>query len=486
MKDGYKVSHIFQYPSGTRFVYSNLTPRKSRRESAFDLGGVIFFGLQFFIVEYLQRRFNEDFFLRPRSEVVAEYKRRIDGYLGPDAINYDHIGALHDLGYLPLKIKAVPEGTFVPYGVPALTIINTKPEFFWLTNMLETLMSSVLWKASTSATTALLYRKVFNEYAIKTGSPLEFVPWQGHDFSFRGMCGVEDAAISGAGHLLSFTGTDTIPAIDFLEEFYGANCETELIGGSVAATEHSVMCMGLPDCEEATFKRLLTEVNPGGILSIVSDTWDLWRVLTEYVPALKDIIIARDGKLVIRPDSGDPIKITCGDPDAPVGSPQNDGVIQLLWDCFGGTITSTGYKLLDPHIGMIYGDGINPERQLAILSGLERNGFASGNVVLGLGSYTYQYVTRDTDGWAMKATWGETESRGPIDIFKDPVTDDGTKKSAAGLLAVIKGADGVLRLKQHCTSVEEQTGELQTVYRDGLTFALQSLSEIRTRVETQL
>ena len=214
MKDGYKVGHKFQYPPGTTGVYSNLTPRNSRRGDGNN--EIVFFGLQFFVMEYLLGRFQRDFFDRPRDEVVAAYKRRIDGYLGLDTVDVSHIGALHDLGYLPLRIKALPEGTLVPYGVPVLTIVNTHPAFFWLTNMLETLMSSVLWKASTSATTAFRYRQVFDRYAALTGSPPEFVPWQGHDFSFRGMCGVEDAAISGAAHLLSFTGTDTIPAIDLL------------------------------------------------------------------------------------------------------------------------------------------------------------------------------------------------------------------------------------------------------------------------------
>lgn len=483
LKDGYKVGHKFQYPEGTETVYSNLTPRNSRREQ--DSDGIIFFGLQYFIEEYLVRQFNENFFDQPRDEVVAAYKRRIDNYLGPDAIDCSHIGELHDLGYLPLRIKALPEGSFVPYNVPALTIVNTDPRFFWLTNMLETLMSSVLWKASTSATTAMLYRRAFDKAAEMTGSPADFVPWQGHDFSFRGMCGVEDAAVSGAAHLLFFTGTDTIPAIDFLEQYYGANSDTELVGGSVAATEHSVMCMGEPQGERSLFKRLITETYPGGIVSVVSDTWDLWKVLTEYLPSLKGEILNRDGKLVIRPDSGDPVKIICGNPDAPFGSPENKGAIQLLWDAFGGTVTSTGHRLLDPHVGLIYGDGINPARQIAILAGLAAKGFASGNVVLGLGSYTYQYVTRDTDGWAMKATAGVVNGR-PVEIFKDPITDDGRKRSARGLLRVDRNFADQVMLLQSVTASEEAGGLLETVFLDSIPQKFQTLSEIRARAEQAL
>ncbi|RYY66357.1 MAG: nicotinate phosphoribosyltransferase, partial [Chitinophagaceae bacterium] len=240
LKDGYKVGHKFQYPQGTTLVYSNLTPRKARNP---EMETVVFFGLQYFIKEYLQNQFKDQFFGLPKNEVLNAYARRINNYLGKDAVTFDHIADLHDLGYLPLEIKAIPEGTPVPMKVPVLTIRNTEPAFFWLTNMLETIMSDILWKPCTSASTAFEYLKTFTKYARETvGADDSFIPWQGHDFSFRGMSGVEDAVMSGAAHLLSFAGTDTIPAIDFLEEYYQADCEKELIGGSVAATEHSVMC----------------------------------------------------------------------------------------------------------------------------------------------------------------------------------------------------------------------------------------------------
>lgn len=481
LKDGYKVGHKFQYPEGTTLVYSNLTPRKSRNE---DIGEVVFFGLQYFIKEYLQYQFNEDFFSRPKEEVLHQYQRRIDNYLGKDSITYQHIADLHDLGYLPLEIKALPEGTLVPMRVPVFTIRNTHPDFFWLTNMLETLLSAILWKPCTSATTAYQYLKTFHLYARETvGADTSFIPWQGHDFSFRGMSGIEDAVMSGAGHLLSFSGTDTIPAIDMLEQYYGADCTQELIGGSVAATEHSVMCMGTQQDEVGTFRRLINEVYPAGIVSIVSDTWDFWQVITEFLPLLKAEIISRNGKVVIRPDSGDPVKIIVGDPDAPVGSPAFKGAIECMWETFGGSITEKGFKLLDPHIGLIYGDSITLERQEAILSGLKNKGFASYNVVLGIGSYTYEYVTRDTFGFAMKATYGEVNGKGRA-IFKDPKTDDGTKKSAKGLMQVYRDQQtGKLSLKDECTWEEEAGGELKTVFKDGELLVEWSLQEIRERVK---
>ena len=481
--DFYKADHRRQYPEGTELVYSNFTPRKSRLEGNENL---VFFGLQYFIKEYLVKQWNEGFFNVPKEKIVADYKRRMDNALGKDSIPVEHIAELHDLGYLPLVVKGLPEGTIVSPKIPVVTVYNTQPKFFWLTNYLESLMSAILWKPSTSATTAFQYRKTFDAYARHTVGDMniDFVYWQGHDFSFRGMSGIEDACISAAGHLLSFYGTDSVPAIDFHELYYNADSDKELVGGSVPATEHSVMCMGTKDNEIGTFERLITELYPKGIVSIVSDTWDFWKVITEFLPELKSKILARDGKVVIRPDSGDPVKIIVGDKDATPGSPEYKGAIECMWEIFGGTMTDKGYKLLDSHIGLIYGDSITLQRQKAILEGLKEKGFASFNVVLGIGSYTYEYVTRDTYGFAMKATYGEVHGEGR-NIFKDPKTDDGTKKSAKGLLAVHL-TDGKLKLKDECSWEEEKQGLLQTVFENGKVVNEQSLAQIRERMVKEL
>lgn len=481
--DFYKADHRRQYPEGTELVYSNFTPRKSRLEGNENL---VFFGLQYFIKEYLVKQWNEGFFNMPKEKIMADYKRRMDNALGKDSIPVEHIAELHDLGYLPLVVKGLPEGTIVSPKIPVVTVYNTQPKFFWLTNYLESLMSAILWKPSTSATTAFQYRKTFDAYARNTvgDNNIDFVYWQGHDFSFRGMSGIEDACISAAGHLLSFYGTDSVPAIDFHEMYYKADSDKELVGGSVPATEHSVMCMGTKDDEIGTFERLIVELYPKGIVSIVSDTWDFWKVITEFLPELKSKILARDGKVVIRPDSGDPVKIIVGDKDATPGSPEYKGAIECMWEIFGGTMTDKGYKLLDSHIGLIYGDSITLQRQKAILEGLKEKGFASFNVVLGIGSYTYEYVTRDTYGFAMKATYGEVNGEGR-NIFKDPKTDDGTKKSAKGLLAVHQ-ADGKLTLKDECSWEEEKQGILQTVFENGKVLNEQSLSQIRERIVKEL
>jgi len=237
--DFYKIAHKGMYPPGTEQVFSNLTPRSSRVEGQ---DYVIFYGLQYYVKRYLIEKWNRDFFNLPKKRAIPLYRRRISG-AGLNGAD-EHLEALHDLGYLPIEIWALPEGSKVPLGVPALVIWNTHPDFFWLTNFLETSLSQEVWGMITSATTAHRYRKIFMKWAKETGGSEEFVDWQGHDFSMRGMMGLDASMMSGSAHLLSFNGTDTIPAIDFLETWYNADCEEEIIGGSVPATEHSVMSMG--------------------------------------------------------------------------------------------------------------------------------------------------------------------------------------------------------------------------------------------------
>lgn len=519
--DAYKIGHPFQYPENTTLVYSNLTPRKSRIKG---VDKMVVFGVQCFCMSYLVDTFNDTFFNLPKEYVISTYKRRVKSVLGEDLPTYQHIEDLWELGYLPLEIKALPEGSIVDMKVPILTIKNTLPKFYWLTNFIETLMSNVLWQPCTSATIAHEYKKILTKYAKLTGMPLEFVQWQGHDFSMRGMGGLDSAVTSAMGHLLSFYGTDTIPAIDALEQFYGANSDKEIIGGSVPATEHSVMCSYGKETEIETFKRLITKVYPKGIVSIVSDTWDLWKVVTEYVSVLKPEILARDGKVVIRPDSGDPVKIITGlikdveyeeyegkyyklkwsdlheeyiSTGEEVFLPEIKGVIECLWDVFGGTITDKGYKLLDSHIGAIYGDSITMERAEQICQRLMDKGFAS-QMVFGIGSFTYQYNTRDTFGIAMKATYIEIEGIGR-EIFKDPITDDGTKKSAKGLIAIKECVkpykndifSGRLvhdkfELVDQVSWEEESKGALKTVFKDGKIYNRQKLSEIRKRLDNHI
>jgi nicotinamide phosphoribosyltransferase len=515
--DGYKLGHKDQYPDHTEVVQSNWTARGSRVPKQ---DWVCWFGFQHFGQKFLTD-WMRTFFSGNIDDIVADYVNEVNAYLGTNTVTGDHIRDLHALGFLPLEFKCLPEGARVGLRVPMFIVENTLPDpkWSWLVNYLETLLSCELWAPCTSATTALRFREMLEGWARLTGSPLEFVPWQGHDFSMRGMMGLDAAKLSGMGHLVAFTGTDTVPAIREVRTYYDTP-EGYLIGGSVNATEHSVMCAGGKDGEYATYDRLLTKF-PEGILSVVSDTWDLWNVLTVILPQLREKIMARNGKLVIRPDSGDPVKIIAGSaypvsaltmkelqhakdagynyvrlgekfyglnhgstvvkrPDDVEPTPAMRGVIELLWDLFGGTTTATGHRLLDSHIGCIYGDGISFERGEAILSALAAKGFASANKVFGLGSYTYQYVTRDTYNFAMKATWVQIAGEG-MPIYKRPITDDGLKNSAKGRLAVLRNAQGEYVAIEDATPEQEAASELRSTWKNGHFMRRVTFDEVRTR-----
>ena len=410
LTDGYKTSHNKQYPENTTLVFSNFTPRSDKHANPqLQNKGVVVFGVQL-MLQQLHEHFEENFFktkerqefeishltgfqealaqqelYKIKKSVINPIKKELDMYLGTD-YDVSHFEALWDLGYLPIEVRALDEGSICPIRTPMLTIHNTLPEFFWVTNYLETIISNLLWKPITSATIAKGYRDLLNAWALKTTRTIEGVEWQGHDFSMRGMDSIDAVISSGLGHLTSFNGTDSLPAIWGARHYYG---ETDFVAGSVPATEHSVMCAGSKEDELGTFKRLM-ETYPTGILSVVSDTWDLWNVITNILPQLKEQILARDGKLVIRPDSGDPVDILCGHSysikEIPSEvSPVAKGVVELLWDIFGGTINEQGYKVLNPHIGAIYGDSITLERADNICRRLEAKGFASTNVVFGIG-----------------------------------------------------------------------------------------------------
>lgn len=479
LTDGYKTGHHLQYPKGTEEVYSNWTARSSKHAPE-GCDHIVSFGQQY-VIHWLHHYFQDHFFNQPKAKVCGEMKEELSLYLGSD---YDvrHFEQLHDLQYLPIKIKSMPEGVEVPMRVPLLTVVNTLPAFYWVTNFLETILSTMLWQPMTSATIALRYKRIFRSWALRTDQKnLGFINFQGHDFSMRGMGGLESACASGIGHAAIFSGSDSLPVIHTMRKYYQAK---GFVVGSVNATEHSVMCAGTKEDEVGTFRNLI-KTYPSGILSIVSDTWDLWKVIHEILPQIKEEVMARDGKIVIRPDSGDPVDIVCGTQRTLGGKTSEEkGVIELLWDLFGGEVNTQGFKVLDSHIGAIYGDSITTERAQAICQRLIEKGFASTNIVLGIGSFTYQFNTRDTFGFAMKATSvvvnGERR-----DIFKNPITDDGTKKSAKGLMRV--DADhGNFSVTDQVSESEEKKGALQVIYEDGNFKNLTSLEQIRERINERI
>ena len=494
--DTYKVFHKFAYKPGVTHVYSNFTNRFGKHSNVPNNAEVMNLGLQYAIIEILIKRWNE-FFALSKEEATKKYSTVVNSILGKN-IPIDHIENLHDLQYLPISIKSLPEGVLVPYGVPSYTVVNTVEGFGWLTNMLETVMSAETWGISTSATTAYAYRKRFE--AEPSLRKLGIIKFLGHDFSYRGAWGTQAAAMSGFGHLASFAGSDTIPAGLFAEKYYGADFSKELVQASVDASEHSVMCSYEDSGEKESLVHLVTNVTPTGIISIVADTWDFWQLVTEYLPDLKDIIMMRDGTVVIRPDSGDPVKILTGytpleykvldqkryeilaDGDISTTALTNcevKGLIECLYDIFGGT-DEAGLRLLDSHIGAIYGDSITLERQDQIIKRLLAKGFVP-NVVLGIGSFSYFFVTRDTHGSAVKATDVQFGSGNHTPISKDPKTDQ-SKKSARGLLRVDL-VDGVYTLRSDVTPEEEAGGELKEVFRDGKLLVVTTLEEIRSRID---
>ncbi|WP_346936064.1 nicotinate phosphoribosyltransferase [Clostridium sp.] len=479
LTDFYKTIHHMCYAPGMTKLVSYWTPRMSRKD---HMNKVVMFGLQPFMKRYLIQYFNENFFQKDKEKVVYEYKRIISKTMGNMAADTKHIEALHDLGYLPIQIKAVSEGSRVNIKTPMIEITNTQDGFAWLVNYLETFMSCNIWQPMTSATISYRYREIIEKYFNLTVEKGDVRKACG-DFSMRGFSSVESAELSGAAHLLSFIGTATIPAISYLEEYYNCNIEEEIVAVGTPSTEHSVMCSYGED-EFAAYKRLITKVFPSGVLSIVSDTYDYWNVITDILPRLKEDIINRDGKIVIRGDSGDPVKIICGDKNAEKDSEEYKGTVELLWDIFGGEINAKGYKVLNSKIGTIYGDSITVERCEQICEGLEEKGFAVNNCVFGIGSYTYQYNTRDTFGFALKATHAVIDGEEKF-IFKAPKTDkDNFKKSQKGMCYVYRDGEDIL-YKDELTlkaQAEFKDNLLEIVFKDGELIKDYSLSEIRNRL----
>lgn len=563
--DGYKLGHPDMYAEGTEVVSSNLTPRSDaiykRSCTSFYDGKLVVLGMQGAIQEVVENW--NLFFKMDKAFALAQFKMLCDNYFGYDIITTDRLSKLYDLGYLPLEIRTLEEGTKVNMGVPILTIRNTVDHAFWLVNFLETTISNLTWKPATAATIAAEYKAMLTHYALKTGTPIEAVAFQAHNFADRGMSGPEDAARSGFGHVANFLGSDSLGTVLYAGQYYGAK---GFVAASVPATEHAVSTSNILRIEtelmlqEYQFKndeqkdiyvkmskdnvdvRLIAEIMfmyelmlkfPLGILSYVADSFDFWALISVGLPYMKDVIMRRQsngvtpGRLVIRPDSGDPVEVICGvrvidvphtateifeegddavDSINDVACGKNDdeeeatfyvrssdgvliqinesydysrwesewypagysayeaeltveqkGAVEVLMDIFGYTETSTGHRLMDDHIGLIYGDSITTGRCETILTRLDEKKFASGNAVFGVGSYTYQCVTRDTFGFAVKATYTEVNGK-KIPIFKDPKTDS-RKKSAKGLLFVHGGLAGIPELQDNVSRETEQSEE---------------------------
>lgn len=485
--DAYKLSHWVQYPKGTTGLYSNFTPRKSRRPISDKFA---FFGLQYFL-QILNEQFNTKFFSLSEDQAVQNFDDFYKDFFGAsNEWSNEQVRGLHRLGYVPLLIKALPEGSMVNHNIPVLTIRSTSEEYFWFSQWIETWLSSSIWKMCTSATTAKYYRRILEKYNSLTSDIDWITDFQMHNFSLRGMSGIDDGVSCDAAHLLVSKGTDTCPTLSWVRKYYPG--DNGLVGTSVAATEHAVATAYLPENTDDTNKadtdyisRVL-ELYPVGIVSMVADTYNFWNMIVNILPKFKDQIMARDGKLVIRPDSSPktPVEIIVGDPDAPDGTPENKGLIMCLYEIFGGTKNSKGYIDLDPHINGIYGDSITLEFHEAILKGLMQKGFSSNNIVEGIGSYTYNYTTRDVEGIAIKCTAvaaGKGTEQHWRATYKDPATDTSGKKSAKGFLKV-EMVNGEYVLVQNVSAEEELQGALEPVYLNGKILRMQSFAEVRAEL----
>jgi nicotinamide phosphoribosyltransferase len=488
--DGYKIGHGRMIAPGTDFLYGTWIPR-STKHAPKGINKIMSIGHQL-TWKWIHDEYQENFFNAPLSE-ATRFGTDMAAYLGLQ-FNPEQFEALHKLGYLPVKVKALPEGIETNPGIPHMTFINTVKGFAWFTLYLETIVSSLAWKMPTSASLALQYRRTVTEWVMKTDPSQAFlIPFMCHDFSARGL-DPHAMLSSGLGHASSFMGSDTLVVIPGARYFYGVP-EDEVCIASVNASEHSVSTTKIFTVGE---KQMLVDwMNEfkQGILSVVMDTFDITKVAKPskggFLFDLKEQILARDGKLVIRPDSGDPVEIICGhgrteltEHENKAGYPEfyTKGLIDCLWEIFGGTVNDQGYKVLDPHIGAIYGDSITIDRQLEIYKRLEAKGYATTNIVLGIGSFTYQFNTRDTFGYAAKGAWFENNGEG-FNIYKDPISDDGTKKSLKGRIRVNK-LDGEYTVQTECTAADEADGELQVIYEDGTFYNPITLGQIRAKIDT--
>jgi nicotinamide phosphoribosyltransferase len=459
------MGHMIQYPEDITEVYSYCEARKAGHY-------VVFFGLQYYLEKYLKKPITQE-----DAQEFLHYHRQVLGEPLPRVI--EQITALANLGYWPVEIKAAPEGSVIETQNVLFTIRNTKPEFYWCVGFLESLLLKI-WNPCTVASHSLAFKQLVTKFAKETCDNLDHIGFQVHDFGYRGVSSEETAMISGASHLLNFHGSDTISANYFLDKYYGSK---DIVKGlSVPASEHSVMCSYGREGEYKAFDKMM-ELYPAGIVSIVSDSYDYWKILTDYVPSRKEKIMQRDGKVVFRPDSGTPELIVTGDPNATERAPLK-GSLELLWEIFGGTVNNKGYRLLNPHVGLIYGDGMHYQRFETILQNMKDQGFASSNLVVGVGGLLLQNHNRDELGFAIKATRIVRKNGEKMEICKDPATDH-KKKSKKGLMALHKNGAGEFYTKDCLSEEDEKQGELELVFKDGKVLKTYTLQEITARVSSK-
>lgn len=460
LADAYKYSHHKLYYPGTTKIYSYLESRGG------EFDETVFYGLQYLLKEYLEG-------VAFTKEDIDEAEPILNGVFGRSGVfkreNFDYIVEQYG-GKLPVRIKAVPEGTAVPVHNVLMTIENTDPKCFWLTNFLETLLMQV-WYTSTVATLSREIKKVVMRYYDETASEasragIDFVL---NDFGFRGVSSVESACLGGSAHLLNFRGSDNVAASAFAQRYYKTDT---VYGMSVPATEHSIMTL-LGKAGERDVIAHVLDAYPNGILSCVSDSYNIFDTVSElWGGEFKEEILNRDGVLVIRPDSGDPVKTLLK-------------IFELLFEKFGSTVNEKGYRVLPPQVRVIQGDGIEYASIVHIYESLKANGIAAENLVLGMGGALLQKLNRDTQKFALKCAYAEVNGK-QVDVRKSPVEMNEAgeivnsfKVSKAGRLKLIlqNGKYSTVRVDE----ASEQDDEMVTVFENGELKSEHTFESIRAR-----
>ncbi|KAK3600703.1 hypothetical protein CHS0354_011383 [Potamilus streckersoni] len=451
--DSYKVTHHFQYPENTTVVYSYFESRGGKFPST------VFFGLQYILKRWL---------IGPvvTKEKIQEAKELYSLHFGNDYFNEEGWNYIleHHKGYLPLRIKSVAEGSLVPFKNVLFTVENTDPKCFWLTNYFETLLVQV-WYPMTVATNSRYQKEIIAKYLDETADNMDGLPFKLHDFGFRGSSSVESAGIGGCAHLVNFMGTDTIAGISTARRYYGC----QMAGFSIPAAEHSTITTWGKDGEYEAFKNMLTKF-PKGLVACVSDSYNIWNACEKvWGEQLKDIIEARDGTLVVRPDSGDPPEVVVK-------------VLDILGKKFGTKINSKGFKMLPPFLRIIQGDGISYETLDTILTNMKKNGWSADNVAFGSGGALLQRLDRDTQKCAFKCSYALINGK-EVNVFKQPITDPGKKSKKGRLNLELQDGEYV--------TMTEGTGDpkkdlLITVFENGKLLRDYTFDEVRSNAEIDL
>jgi nicotinamide phosphoribosyltransferase len=451
--DSYKFTHWKQYPPGTEYVYSYLESRGGM------FGQVVFFGLQYYLERYLSGSVVSE-------EEVVEAQQFVNQHLGPGMFNAEgwmHIVHQHG-GRLPVEIKAVAEGSVVTVSNVLMTIENTDPKCYWLPNYLETLLLKV-WYPITVATLSSAIRRVILHALERSGDP-SLIDFKLHDFGYRGVSSEETAGIGAAAHLINFKGTDTVAGIRLLQKYYGSQ---EMEGFSVPAAEHSTITSWGRENEVQAYENMLTQF-PTGIVAVVSDSYNVYEAAEKlWGEELHDKVLAREGTLVVRPDSGNP-------------RPTVLRVLEILGEKFGCETNAKGYRVLNPKVRVIQGDGVNFWTIQDLLTAMNRAGWSADNISFGMGGALLQQLNRDTQKFAFK-TSNVTVNGEERDVFKDPV-EGHDKMSKCGRLA-LHFLNGVWSTDRARGGEVDYYDQLQPVFRDGEVLLRHELPRIRERSTTQ-